>query len=930
MNTPDATYRLQLHAQFGFSEVKALVPYLHELGITHIYASPIFKARPGSRHGYDVCDHQILNPELGDQAAYNGMMTSLKEYGMGWVQDIVPNHMAVSGENRMLVDVLENGEASRFFEFFDIDWDHPFESIKGRMIAPFLGAFYGKTLENGEITIGFDENGFHVRYYELRFPLRIDSYDDILTLGLKQLRSKLGRENPDYIKLLGVLYNIKNLAPRSEGLERYDQISFIKRMLHELKKGSKAISAFIDANLKYINGDTGQDGPERFDRLDALLGKQYFRLSFWKVAGEEINYRRFFSINELISLRVEYDEVFQHTHKFILEEVHAGRFSGLRIDHIDGLYDPTAYLKKLREEAPNAYIVVEKILIGQEPLPGFWPIQGTTGYDTLSLCQNLFVDRDNEATFDSIYAEFIEKKRSLASIAQRTKSGILRRHMAGDVDNLTRLVNSVSSRDRHAFDITQSALRQAISELLVQFPVYRTYISNDAARPADLNYIRSAIRLARRRNPDLRFEFDFLERFLLLEFDDRMSEDDKRQWIQFAMRFQQVTGPLMAKGMEDTAFYIYNRLVCLNEVGCEPTQFGIRPENFHEIIEQRRKVWPLSMNATATHDTKRGEDTRMRLCALSELADEWSESLHKFSRANARKRPQHADELMPDKNDEYFLYQTLLGSWPETRDEHYTARIAAYLTKAVREAKLHSGWINPDEEYENAYTTFASKILGEDEKSNFNKVFTPLHHKTAQLGALYSLAQTVLKVSLPGVPDFYQGSELWDLSLVDPDNRQPVDFTLRRKMLSGLKKEFSSKPLDLCESLLSHYEDGRIKLFTIWRTLMCRKAHPELFLEGNYTPLLFEGRHSVHAFGFVRQIETMTAIVLVPRLAAGLLKTEGLSLGDVFKDTDAITENLPHGEYEDVITGESITVEDRLHLDSALQHFPVALFLFVA
>ncbi len=927
MNMPDATYRLQMHPQFGFSDVKNIIPYLHDLGITHVYAAPIFKARPGSMHGYDVCDHQMLNPELGSQEDYDAMMASLKEHGIGWVQDIVPNHMAVSGENKMLVDVLENGEASRYFEFFDIDWDHPFESIKGRMLAPFLGGFYGKTLENGEITIDFDEHGFHVRYYDLRFPLRIDTYEDILTLGLKQLRSRLGRENPDYIKLLGVLYNIKNLAPRSEGMERYDQISFIKRMLHELKKGSKAISSYIDANLKYINGETGQDGPERFDRLDALLAKQFFRLSFWKVAGEEINYRRFFSINELISLRVEYDDVFQHTHKFILSEIHAGRFSGLRIDHIDGLYDPTSYLKKLREEAPDAYIVVEKVLAEHEPLPGFWPIQGTTGYDFLNKSQNLFVDTENAAAFDSLYASFIEKKRSLTTIGQRMKSSILRRHMAGDVDNLTRLVNSVSSRDRHAFDITQSALRQAISELLVQFPVYRTYISNDAARPADLNYIRSAIRLARRRNPELCFEFDFLERFLLLEFDDRMSEDDKRQWIQFVMRFQQVTGPLMAKGMEDTAFYIYNRLICLNEVGSEPTQFGIPPEEFHEFIVERRRVWPYAMNATATHDTKRGEDTRMRLCALSELADEWAEALSKFSRSNARKRPSNADEMMPDKNDEYFLYQTLLGSWPEIRDATYAERISDYLIKAVREAKQHSGWINPNEEYENAYTVFANKILAEDEKSNFYKTFTTLQRRASQLGALYSLAQTTMKVALPGVPDIYQGTELWDFSLVDPDNRRPVDFTVRRKILASLKKDFSNKTLSLCESLLTTFEDGRIKLFTLWRALMCRSAYPKLFRDGDYTPLTFEGRHSIHAFGFARQYESTAALVIFPRLTAGLLKPEGLSIHDAFKDTDALTEHLLPGEYEHAFTGETITIGNRLHLDTLFQPFPIALLV---
>ncbi len=868
MKTPVATYRLQLSPDFDFEKCREIVPYLARLGISHIYASPIFEARPGSPHGYDVCDPTALNPELGGVDAFLPLMARVKEHGLLWLQDIVPNHMAVTGRNPYLVDVLENGEASRYFNFFDIDWQHPLESIHGRMLAPFLGGLYGDTLEKGEIRLGFDARGFHFHYYDLRFPVRLDSYARILNHGLKTLRNHLGREHSDFIKILGILYSIKNLPPDDPSGERYQQIHFVKRMLHELATQSQDIREYLERTLAAFNGEDGSPG-DRFELLHKLLSEQFFRLSYWKVAGEEINYRRFFSINDLISLRVEDEKVFDKTHSLILEYIRQSLFAGVRVDHIDGLYDPSAYLKRLREHAPEAWIVVEKILMDQEPLPSFWPVQGTTGYDFMDAACGLFVPRENETAFDAVYDGFIGKKRSVQRLVIQNKRKIIERHMAGDVENLARLVNRVSSHDRRGFDITLLSLKRAITELLINIPVYRTYISHDAFRPADLGYIRSAIRQTRRKNPELRMELDFMERFLLLEFDENMREEDRKLWIQFVMRFQQFTGPLMAKGEEDTTFYVMNRLLCLNEVGSNPRIFGRAPEEVHEFLMDRARNWPLSMNATATHDTKRGEDTRMRLAALAGHPDEFRAALRHFGRVNARKRRKLGDGQAPERNDEYLLYQTLLATWaPDLEDreslEEYGRRIREYMIKAVREGKENSGWIEPNLEYEEELLRFSNALLKPESKAFF-KEFHPLRDKLAFQGMLYSLGQTVLKLTAPGVPDIYQGCELWDLSLVDPDNRRPVDFTQRAAMLAELEQILAEEPESLHQELLETPLDGRIKLYTLWRGLAVRRALPELFRQGEYAPLDIQGPRADGLFGFVRSLGDQLALVLIPR-----------------------------------------------------------------
>ncbi|MGE4538754.1 MAG: malto-oligosyltrehalose synthase [Desulfovibrio sp.] len=930
MSAPLATYRLQFSPTFTFEDCRAVLDYLAALGVSHIYASPIFRARPGSTHGYDVCDHKEINPELGGEEGFRALAAEVKKRGLGWIQDIVPNHMAVSGDNRMLVDVLENGPSSRYYHYFDIDWDHPYESIKGRMLAPFLGNFYGRTLENGEIAIGFDHDGFFVRYYDLRFPLRIDSYIRILTLGLDALRRKIGRDAPDYIKLLGILYTIKSLPPDDPQTDRYDQIYFIKQMLYELAETSQAVREHVQGNLAKVNGTEEIEGQgDRRALLESILSEQYFRLSYWKVAGEEINYRRFFSINDLISLRVENEAVFRNSHGKILDMVREGFFSGLRVDHIDGLYDPSRYLRRLREAIGDAYLVVEKICVGDEPLPAFWPIAGSTGYDFMNAVCRLFVDDAKERAFEKIYAGYTGRRQRAEDLVVWKKRRIIETHMYGDVENLARLINAVSSLDRQGFDITLRSTKRALSEVLAHFPVYRTYISPDALRPADIGYIRTAVRSAKLHNDDLAYELDFLERFLLLQYDENFSEEKKMQWARIAMRFQQVTGPLMAKGVEDTAFYVLNRLLCLNEVGGEPGTFGLSAAAFHHVMEERAKQWPTAMSATATHDTKRGEDARLRLAALSEIPDVWRTGLARFSRINQRRKTRIGDKLAPDKNDEYMLYQAILAHYPVDAGDmaRFKDRLVDFLIKAVREGKERSNWLNPDLEYEKALTDFAARMLRDSSKNAFLTAVAPLCRRVTELGFSYSLAQTLLKLTCPGMPDLYQGTEGWDLSFVDPDNRRPVNFAARAKRLAAIVKAFDADPVALCRTLAASPEDGRIKLYTLWRGLCARRAQPALFTSGAYVPARFEGSQAKRLFGFWRTFEGEAALAIVPRRIATLARGEAVfALGGIWEDT-RLAEPAPGiTSLTDVMTGRRFSCGE-CYIKDVLRDFPVALLV---
>jgi len=926
---PVATYRVQLSPSFGFKNASEIVEYLFDLGIRCIYASPIFKAKKGSSHGYDVVSLNELNLELGAIEEFEELIKKSKEYGIGWLQDIVPNHMAYDNQNRMLMDILENGVSSECLNFFDVEWNHPYESLRGKLLAPFLGRLYGEALEDAEITLKYESDGFTVNYYDLKLPLKIESYVTIITYRLKVLKKRLGEDHPDFIKFLAILYSLKNLPVSREDIgERYGQIVFIKRMLWELYSRNHEIGRFIDENIKIFNGERGN--PESFNLLHGLLSEQNFRLSFWKVATEEINYRRFFNINELISLRVEDENVFYQTHSLILKMIGEGKFTGLRVDHIDGLYDPTNYLKRLRDKTGDIYIVVEKILGLEEDLPQFWPIQGTTGYDFLNYLNGVFCDGKNEGEFNRIYSDFTGLRASYDDLVAEKKRLLIGKHMAGDIDNLAHLMKRISSRHRQGSDFTLYGLRRALVEVMALFPVYRTYINQEVFSERDKSYIKEAVKKAMRTNPGLFNELDFIEQFLLVRFGEYISEYEKRECIDFIMRFQQLTGPLMAKGFEDTTLYVYNRLLSLNEVGGNPNRFGISLGEFHDFNKKRAKLWQGSMSATSTHDTKRGEDVRARINVLSEIPEEWEAKIKRWSRLNKNKKKTVNNISVPDRNDEYLFYQTLIGAFPFYEEEYagFVERIKNYTIKAIREAKVHTAWLKPDTDYEEAFISFVHEVLEPSENNRFLKEFLPFQKKIARYGVFNSLSQTLIKITSPGVPDFYQGAELWDLNLVDPDNRRPVDFEKRKRFLGEIKEREKGDILNMIDELISTKEDGRIKLFLIYRALKARNERRGLFERGDYLKIKVRGRHSDHILAFARRNKNEWAVTIAPRLLTYLIEEDEYPFGkSVWGDTKMIIPEEAPNLWRDAFTDQVIKGRKRLAIGEVLKRFPVALLL---
>ena len=927
MKTPLATYRLQFNPGFRFKQARKILSYLYELGITDIYASPIFKAKNGSTHGYDIVDLNQLNPDLGTESDFEELMEEVKKKGMGWVQDIVPNHMAFDGENQMLMDVLENGRNSEFFGFFDIDWEHFYESLSERLLAPFLGKHYSDALDGREITLQYGSNGFFISYYSLNLPLKIESYVRIITYGLQSLRKALGDDHPDLIKFLGILYSLKNLPlSPEERLDRYSQIQFIKRMLWELYNSNNDIKEFIDGNIAIFNGT--KESSEGLSLLDNLLSEQLFRLSFWKVATEELNYRRFFNINGLISLRVEDERVFNLTHSFINSLVKNKVFTGLRIDHIDGLYDPTDYLKRLRRKNGDIYIVVEKILEFDEKLPSLWAVQGTTGYDFLNYVNGIFCDEKNGSQFNKLYYSFTGFKTSYDVLLYEKKKLVIEKDMAGDVDNLAHLLKRISSKDRYGNDITLDGIKRGIIEILALFPVYRTYVRPGYYSEADMRYITDTVKKAREINPALLHELNFMERFLLLDFNEYHTDEDKEEWVRFVMRFQQLTGPLMAKGFEDTTLYIYNRLLSLNDVGGSPDRFGVTIVEFHDFNSKRARIQPHSMNATATHDTKRGEDVRARINVLSEIPDLWEINVRKWSRLNRRKKKSMKGVTVPTKNDEYFLYQTLVGALPFYEDdiESFKSRLKDYVIKAVREAKVHTAWLKHDTDYEDNFISFIDKILTRTDKNQFLDEFQSFQRMVAFYGIWNSLSQTILKIMSPGVPDFYAGSEFWDLNFVDPDNRRPVDFGKREWLFREMKAMETGDVLKLIEELLSTKEDGRIKMYLIHKALSARISHRHVIEKGNYIPLETAGKYKDNVVAFAWEHKPVWVITIVPRFLASVVKEDRYPLGrEVWADTHIVFPETGAVSCKEVITGIEMDCSGALFIGDVLRYCPCAI-----
>ncbi|MBL1173619.1 MAG: malto-oligosyltrehalose synthase [Pantanalinema sp. GBBB05] len=928
MRIPTATYRIQFHKDFPFEAARKIIRYLADLGVSDLYASPIFKARAGSTHGYDVVDHTQFNPELGTSEQFETLVNELQKFQMGWLQDIVPNHMAYDSENPYLMDVLENGANSEFCDFFDIEWNHAYEVFRGKVLAPLLGNFYGECLENGEIQLVYDESGLGINYYALKLPVRIESYSQFITQNLGQLARSLGRKHPDFIKLLGALYLIKSISVETKGRERYDQITFVKGLLWELYNQNPEIKDFFDSNIILFNGEVGK--PESFNLLDSLLSDQFYRLSFWKVGAEEINYRRFFTVNELISVKVEEPKVFHKTHSLVEELVKSQKVTGLRIDHIDGLYNPTQYLERLQEKVGDVYITVEKILELKEDLPSLWKIQGTSGYESLNYINSIFCQVKYEQKFQAIYSSFTNIRTPYEELVAEKKRLIIERNLAGDVYNLAQKLKGISGRMRQGGDFTAYGLTKALTEVLALFPVYRTYISSSEVSEVDRAYIQTTIEQAKERVPLLFKELNFIEQLLLHDNETSLTEDQKAEQLHFVMKLQQLTGPLMAKGVEDTLLYIYNRLLSLNEVGGNPGHFGISLEAFHEFNLKKCDRWLHSMNATATHDTKRGEDVRARLNVISEIPEEWENQLQKWSELNRQHKLRINGKFVPDRNDEYFLYQTLIGAFPFNQAEfpEFIERIKNYMIKAIREAKVHTAWLRPDQAYEEGYLKFVEQVLADDSSNEFFQVFCQFQQRVAEYGIFNSLSQVILKNTMPGVPDLYQGCELWDLSLVDPDNRRPVDYDQRISYLEEVKLKIAQDSLALLNELFSSKEDGKIKLFLTTQVLQARKNYFDLFQKGDYQPIKVSGKFANHIVAFSRSYQNQVAIVLIPRFLTQIIQPGEFPLGqEIWQDTQIeLNQEMP-SSWQNAITLQGIQGSNALLVGEILEHFPVALLV---
>jgi (1->4)-alpha-D-glucan 1-alpha-D-glucosylmutase len=952
VNLPLSTYRLQLHAAFTFDDAARIVDYLAALGISHAYTSSYFMAVPGSTHGYDVVDPTRLNPEIGDAQAYERWIERLRAHGMAHIIDLVPNHMGIArSANPWWQDVLENGESSRYADVFDIDWNPLKQELEHRVLLPLLGDTYGAVLERQEIVLEYVEGAFQVKYFDHVLPIAPGTYGRILSLASPALLEAVGETSEAGMEFLSILTAIRNLpgrygVPQEARVERDREKEVIKRRLAALTSASPQVLAHLERAVATLNGIPNQ--PESFDGLDELLSIQAYRVAFWRVAAEEINYRRFFDINELAAIRMEYPSVFDRHHAFAFELLERGVVDGLRIDHVDGLYDPARYLTRLRTRAQEIrpdlftdeqplYIVVEKILGEGEPLPD-WPIAGTTGYDYLVMQNGLFVDGRNERALNSVYEAFTRLREPFREIVYRSKQLILRVSMSSELNVLAHQLNTLSEENRHYRDFTLGSLRQAMREIIACFPVYRTYVRGDTpVSERDRSYIEHAVTEAKRRNPSWPGAvYDFVGDLLLRRASYLVRPEDTADYTRFIGKFQQVTSPVTAKGIEDTALYNYNRLVSLNEVGGEPDHFARSPERVHGWMEERARRWPHGLSTTSTHDTKRSEDVRARLNALSEIPGAWKQASARWARANRKARSIVDGESYPSRNEEYLYYQTLLGSWPfqMTAEEEpvYTERIAAYMIKAMREAKAHSNWLTPSERHEAAMTRFVQLTLAPDNTA-FRDDFVEFEGRLALFGIYNSLAQVVLKIGAPGVPDFYQGSELWDLSLVDPDNRRPVDYERRRALLTGIDAAVdASGRRPLVAEMLASPADDRLKLYTVTSLLRCRRDHRALFDHGDYRPLRTDGLRRGHLFAFSRTDGSGRLIVAVPRLMATLDPEGHPPIGErIWGDTTLF---LPDSgvTYRHVLTGERVAAVDgrgALHLRAAdlFADFPAAVLV---
>jgi (1->4)-alpha-D-glucan 1-alpha-D-glucosylmutase len=867
---PLATYRLQFNSKFRFRDAIGILDYLRDLGISHVYASPLLTSRHGSGHGYDVTDPTKIDPHLGGDEDFALLQSALEERDMGLVLDIVPNHMAASAENRWWMDVLEYGPDSPFASYFDIDWKPPSRGLENKLLLPFLSKPFAGTLNDGDLHLRYRDGKLHLEYFEQVFPIAPKSYAEILEYVDEGAKGQAESDSPAAQEWQGIFAAARKLAADSvshtqTAAERRTRFENTRDRLKQLLTSSPQIADQLESALTILNGVPGE--PSTFSKLERILSSQHYRLAFWQTVGDTINYRRFFSITDLVGVRVEDPPVFDATHQLALQIGQKKVCGGFRIDHIDGLRDPYTYLTRIRERLSagraDPYLVVEKILGKNEWLPK-WPVDGTTGYDYMNYANRLLVDGANAEATEKVYKKWIGLQVNFEDVIYDKKKLVMRTLLAVEMRALARELIELACDDRYARELHPAELAEALIEITACLPVYRTYIQTLEVPDAAREVVRQAIQCAETRRPTLAHSyFEFLAEVLLLAAADHVRPEQREMRLAFVTRWQQFTGSIMAKGFEDTALYVYYPLASLNEVGGDPVPRRTDPAEFHKFLIARHEKWPNSMNATTTHDTKRSEDTRARIAVLSEIPDRWESSLESWSRMNEKYAIKVDGLSVPDRNEEYLFYQTLVGTWPQQDDEweQLIPRIQQYLIKATREANIHTRWAKPNEAHERGLREFVVQVLDRQQNADFCSNFAEFHKCVAIYGMLNGLSQTVLKIACPGVPDCYQGSELWDLRLVDPDNRGAIDYDRRRTALKMVLEEREQAS----EDMLASWPDGNVKLRVFVRSLTVRKNRPELFAKGRYLSLDASGTHAGRIVAFAREYQQDWAIVVLPR-----------------------------------------------------------------
>lgn len=924
----NATYRLQLNQTFPLKNATEILEYLNQLGISHCYFSPILQAKKDSMHGYDVIDHRQLNTDLGTEQQFLECIQDLKEKKMGLIVDIVPNHIFIGNcENFWWRDVLEKGPYSPYASFFDIDWHPPKKTFENKIFLPILNEPFGTVLENQLIKVEYEKGNFLISLPHLKLPTDPKSWILILQPLYFEVEKLLKENNACVDELKNLILSLSQL-PQNDA-RNYSNYEEIKKGLQILLSRYPAVHDMLMKQLFLLNGIKGN--PNSFNHLETFLDYQYYRLCYWKVANDEINYRRFFDILDYAAIREEQPEVFEAAHALILSYIKKGWIQGLRVDHIDGLNDPQRYLEDLQTNASKAltYLIVEKILTGNESLQKSWPIQGSVGYDFLNQLNSVFVYQDHKAAFLEIYHTFTGLSENSAELKYQCKKLILNTVLSSELHLLARRLERLAENHRDSQDFTSESLKNALIEIMASFPVYRSYIRKGEIHEEDRKYIIVAVARAKKFNPSIDFSvYQFIQSILLQELHNESSEF-KINCLNFALHFQQVSGPVMAKGVEDTAFYRYFPLASLCEVGGDPGFFGVTVENFHKMNLERWEFFPTSMLATTTHDTKRSEDVRARMNVLSEIPDEWKKTVNKWHQINKSQKTNTNEEEIPDKNDEYLLYQTLIGTWPledidnDLSMQTYTQRISDYMMKVIKEAKIHCSWVNPNEEYETGVKNFIQKILDKNSNEAFLDSLNSFCNRIQDYGMLNSLSQILIKFTSPGIPDLYQGNEIWDFSLVDPDNRRAVDFIKRKELLDSLDAACLNE-------YLKSPKNGKIKLFITQQTLRLRRSLPDLFTKGCYLPLSIAGPKENHLIAFARALDEKIVIVIASRFFTFLMKDfSSCSDGRVWKETFVeVPIEFTKRKFKDIYTADELVL-DSLHvpLERVFSKMPFAVLV---